>query len=54
MQVKFLQDVCTAIGPFVADQIYDIEDDYTRNNWIENGLCEPVKPVKRAVKKDAD
>jgi hypothetical protein len=53
MQVKFLQDVHSGLGSFNAGEAHSIEDDYVRTNWIENGLCEPVK-AKRAAKSAGD
>jgi hypothetical protein len=56
MQVKFLKQVLTAIGPFEADSVHVIEDDHTRDSWIASGFCElvkepEVKPVEPEPKK---
>jgi hypothetical protein len=50
MQVKFLQDVHSAIGIFVAGDVHSIEDEHVRKNWIANGLIELVedKPKRGA------
>jgi hypothetical protein len=53
-KIKFLQSFISSIGTFEKDVVQEIElDDYTLNNWVENGLVEEVKE-KKTVKKDAN
>jgi hypothetical protein len=53
-KIKFLQSFISSIGTFEKDVVQEIElDEYTLNNWVENGLVEEVKE-KKTVKKDAN
>ena len=53
-KLKFLKTFVSGIGTFEKDTVQELElDDYTLNNWVENGLVEEVKE-KKTVKKDAN
>jgi hypothetical protein len=46
-KLKFLKTFISGIGAFEKDVIQEVElDDYTLNNWVENGLVEEVKGKK--------
>jgi hypothetical protein len=52
-KLKFLKSFISALGSFAEGEVKELElDDYTLQNWVENGLIEEVKE-KKTVKKDA-
>lgn len=51
MKVKALASFVSAIGTYNVGDIFDLKDKYTRENWVENGLVEVVKPDKKVADK---
>jgi len=55
MKVNVLKSFVSAIGEFIQGETHDVEDaaidDYTLENWVENGMVEVVTPkrTKKAV-----
>jgi hypothetical protein len=53
MKVKFLKEVQSGIGHFLEGQVHELDDKHIIDNWMENGLIEEIKPVrKKSVKPD--